>query len=152
MGKHRSGLLLGMIAGTALGILFAPKKGKTLRESIKKERNQGGYGLEAVKDGFVDMGKEVINTAKEAYESEPVQEQLGKARVAAEEMAEEGKKRATKAAKKVGRKAKTATKKTAAKAKRKAKTTAKRASTKAKTTARRASTKARKFTKKKLKK
>ncbi|MBD3156531.1 hypothetical protein GF369_01760 [Candidatus Peregrinibacteria bacterium] len=141
MGKHRSGLLLGMIAGTALGILFAPKKGKKLRESIKRERSQGGYGLEAVKDGFVDMGKEVIHTAKEAYESEPVQEQLGKARVAAEEMAEEGKKRATKAAKKVGRKAKTATKRTATKAKRKAKTTAKRASTKA-----------RKFTKKKLKK
>lgn len=141
MGKHRSGLLLGMIAGTALGILFAPKKGKTLRESIKKERNQGGYGFGAVKDGFVDMGKEVVSTAKEAYESDPVQEKLGKAKVAAEEMAEEGKKRATKAAKKVGRKAKTATKRTATKAKRKAKTTAKRASTKA-----------RKFTKKKLKK
>jgi gas vesicle protein len=145
MGKNRSGLLLGMIAGTALGILFAPKKGKTLRESIKKERIQGGYGLGAVKDGFIDMGKEVVSTAQEAYESDPVQEQLGKARVAAEEMAEEGKKRATKVAKKAGRKAKTATKRTATKAKRKARKTAK-------TTAKRASTKARKFTKKKLKK
>lgn len=128
MGKHRSGLLLGVIAGTALGILFAPKKGKELRESIKKERREGGYGLESIKDGFVEMGKEVVSTAKTAYESDTVQEQIGKAKVAAGEMAEEGKKRAKKAVKK-------ATTKVAKKAK---------------TTAKRATKKAGKFTKKKL--
>lgn len=131
MGKHRSGLFLGILAGTALGILFAPKKGKELRESIKKERRGGGYGLDSIKDGFVEMGKEVITTAKTAYESDEVQEQIGKARGAAEEMAEEGKKRAKKAVKKVGRKAKTATKKATTKAKRKVKTTAKRVTKKA---------------------
>ncbi len=131
MGKHRSGLFLGILAGTALGILFAPKKGKELRESIKKERRSGGYGLESIKDGFVEMGKEVVTTAKTAYESDSVQEQIGKAKDAAGEMAEEGKKRAKKVAKKVGRKAKTATKKATIKAKKRVTKTAKRAVKKA---------------------
>lgn len=139
MGKHHSGLFLGIIAGTALGILFAPKKGKELRESIKKERKEGGYGIESIKDGFVDMGKEVISTAKTAYESDPVQEQIGKAKEAAGEMAEEGKKRAKKVADDMTAKAKKATKKATKKVAKKAKTTAKRATRKAT-----------KFTKKKL--
>lgn len=128
MGKHRSGLFLGIIAGTALGILFAPKKGKELRESIKKEREEGGYGFESIKDGFVDMGKEVITTAKTAYESDTVQEQIGKAKNVAGEMAEEGKKRAKKTVKKATTKAKK----------------------RVKTTAKRAAKKAGKFTKKKI--
>lgn len=131
MGKHRSGLLLGVIAGTALGILFAPKKGKEIRESIKKERKEGGYGIETLKDGFVAMGKEVMTTAKTAYESDAVQEQLDKAKEVAEEKFEEGKKRAKKVAKKAGKKAKTATRKATARAKKKVKTTAKRATKKA---------------------
>ncbi len=116
MGKHRSGLLLGVIAGTALGILFAPKKGKELREAIKKERKEGGYGLETIKDGFVEMGKEVVSTAKTAYESEAVQKQIGKAKEAAGEVAEEGKRRLQKATKKVAKRAKVTAKKTAKRA------------------------------------
>ena len=130
MGKNHSGLFLGIIAGTALGILFAPKKGKELRESIKEERKLGGYGLESIKDGFVEMGKEVLTTAKTAYESDPVQEQIGKARQAAEERFEEGKKQAKKAVKKATRKV----------------------AKKAKTTAKKATRKAKKFTKKKISK
>jgi gas vesicle protein len=120
MGKKYS-LILGLLAGTALGILFAPKTGKTLRKQIKEERDSGGYGISAIKEGFVGMGKEVVDTAKEAYESEDVQEQIAMAREKAEEMAEEGKEHVRRVAKKVGRKAKTEAGKVTKKAGRKAK-------------------------------
>ncbi|MFC1811005.1 YtxH domain-containing protein [Patescibacteria group bacterium] len=124
----KTGLFLGLLAGTALGILFAPKKGKVMRDKIKKELDEGGYGLEAVKEGFVGMGKEVVDTAKEAYETDEVQEQIGKAKDVAEEYMEEGKKRAKKAVRKYERKAKT----TVSKVKKRATKTAKKAGRKAK--------------------
>ncbi|MBA4337149.1 hypothetical protein C0416_05275 [bacterium] len=119
MGKHRSGLLLGVIAGTALGILFAPKKGKELREAIKKERREGGYGIESIKDGFVEMGKEVVTSAKTAYDSDMVQGQIGKLKNAAGEMAEEGRARVQKVTKKAAKRAKATVKTTAKMAKKK---------------------------------
>lgn len=122
--KHKSGLFFGLLAGTALGILFAPKKGKQMRADIKRERTRGGYGIDTIKDGFVDMGKDIVDTAKTAYESEEVQEQIEHAKGAAMEMAEEGKKRVSKTARRVGRKAKTRAKKSATRA---AKTAKKRA-------------------------
>lgn len=120
MGKHRSGLLFGLIAGTVLGILFAPKKGKQLREDIKRERSEGGYGLDSIKEGFVDMGREMMSSAKTTYESEDVQEGLSKAKGAAMEMAEEGKKRVRKATRKYTKKATKAAKGAARKAGKKA--------------------------------
>jgi gas vesicle protein len=131
----KSGLLLGLLAGTALGILFAPKKGKKMRENIKKEMDEGGYGLEAIKEGFLGMGKEVVDTAKEAYESEEVQEQIGKAKNVCTECIEEGEKRVRKA---TGKARKTVTAK-AKKVRKKAEKSAKKAVKKAKT-----------FTKKKI--
>ena len=120
MGKHRSGLWLGLIAGTALGILFAPKKGKELREEIKRERDEGGYGLDSIKDGFLDMGREVVDSARNVYESEEVQEGLSRAKDTAMEMAEEGKKRVKKATRKYTKRATKAAKGAAKKAGRKA--------------------------------
>lgn len=118
MGKHRSGLLFGIIAGTVLGILFAPKKGKELREQIRKEREEGGLGVDALKEGFVGMGKDMAGTAKGVYESEAVQENLSKAKIKAQEYAEMGKEKmgqaakdAVKHAKKMGKKATNFTKK-----------------------------------------
>jgi len=131
----KSGLILGLLAGTALGILFAPKKGRKMRDKIKKELDEGGYGLEAIKEGFIGMGKEVVDTAKEAYESEEVQEQIGKAKDMAEDYYEEGKKEFDKKVRKVRKTAKAR----ATKAKAGAKKTAKKAVKKAK-----------KFTKKKI--
>jgi gas vesicle protein len=118
MGKHHSGLLFGILAGTALGILFAPKKGKDLREQIKQERDEGGTGAGALKEGFVGMGKDMAGTAKDVYESDSVQENLSKAKVKAKEYAEMGKEKmdkvakdAVKHAKKFGKKAGDFTKK-----------------------------------------
>lgn len=122
--KHKSGLFFGLLAGTALGILFAPKKGKQMRADIKRERTRGGYGVDAVKAGFLDMGKDILDTARTTYESDEVQEKLEDAKETAMEMAEKGKKRIKKSAKQAGRKAKTQAKKTATKA---AKTAKKRA-------------------------
>lgn len=113
----KSGLLLGLLAGTAVGILFAPKRGKKMRDNIKKEFEDGGYGLDAIKEGFVGMGKEVVDTAKEAYESEEVQEGISKAKDVCEDCLEEGKKKARIKVTKVKAKAKKTAKKAVKKAK-----------------------------------
>lgn len=131
----KSGIFLGLLAGTALGILFAPKKGKVMRDKIKKELEEGGYGLEAVKEGFIGMGKEVVDTAKEAYESDEVQEHIGRAKGMAEDYMEEGKAEVKRRVRKI--------KKTAA-----AKAT--KAKKEAGKTAKKAVRKAKKFTKKKI--
>lgn len=150
MGKRRGGFLFGILAGTALGILFAPKKGKRLREQIMKEREEGGHGLDAVKDGFVDMGREVVGSAKEFYGSEDVQEGMETARTMATEAAEEGKKRV----KKYTRRAKSAVKaeadEMAQKAKKTVRRAARKASKKATKAVKSAKTRARKFTKRKI--
>lgn len=128
----KTSLILGLLAGTAIGILFAPKTGKTLRKQIKEERDSGGYGLSAIKEGFVGMGKEVVDTAKEAYESEDVQEQILMAREKAEELAEEGKEQVRRVAKRAGKKAKMTATKVGRKAGRQAKKTATKVGRKAK--------------------
>ncbi|MBN1494797.1 YtxH domain-containing protein [Candidatus Peregrinibacteria bacterium] len=106
MGKHSSGLFFGLLTGAVLGILFAPKKGRDLREQIKQERDEGGTGVGALKDSFVGMGKDLAGTAKEVYETDTVQENLFKAKKKAGEIAEMGKEKMGKAAKHAVRKAK----------------------------------------------
>lgn len=135
----RSGLFLGLLAGAALGILYAPKKGKKLRDAIKQERTEGGMGLDSIKDGFIAMGKEIATSAKDTYESDEVQEQIGKARKKATSLAKQGEKEVRKAARKVGRKVTS-----------KAKTAARTAKSKVKKATKRASTKVKRFTKKKI--
>lgn len=58
-------LLAGIVAGTALGVLFSPKKGTEIRREIKKELKSGGSGLHAVKSTLTEMGKDVKDTVSE---------------------------------------------------------------------------------------
>jgi len=120
MSNKGSNLLLGIVAGTVLGILFAPKKGKELREEIKQERQKGGMGFDTIKEGFVTMGREIAGSAKEVYGSEQVQRGIDKAKDFASDLVEDGKQKAGKVAKKaskqVVKKAKSVAKKATKKA------------------------------------
>lgn len=78
MSKNKGGLLFGVIMGTLLGVLFAPKKGKDLRGQLKNEVEKGGLGTETLKKSFTEMGKDIADTAGEIYEQPEVQKQVKK--------------------------------------------------------------------------
>ena len=56
--KGLKGLIIGVVAGTALGVLFAPKKGEETRKEMKNEFKKGGSGLNTLKKTATDMGKD----------------------------------------------------------------------------------------------
>ncbi len=68
MFKGLKSLFAGLLAGTALGILFSPKKGKDIRKDLKSEVDEGGTGLKTVTDTIVEMGKEIKGTCTECYD------------------------------------------------------------------------------------
>jgi len=68
MFKGFKSLVAGLLAGTALGVLFSPNKGEDIRNKIKEEIDSGGNGLNAVKDTLTAMGKDIGETASDAYE------------------------------------------------------------------------------------
>lgn len=59
--------MAGLVAGTALGLFFSPKKGAELRKNVKEELEEGGTGLKTLKDIFAKWGKDISDTAKECY-------------------------------------------------------------------------------------
>lgn len=68
MFKGLKSLIAGIAAGTALGVLFSPKKGKDIRDGIKKEIHKGGSGLSEIKETLVGMGKDLHETCKDCCE------------------------------------------------------------------------------------
>jgi gas vesicle protein len=72
--KLLAGVLLGAVAGAALGILFAPDKGKETRKKIAKK---GGDLSDTIKTKFNDLGdalqdkyKSIRGEANEILEKE----------------------------------------------------------------------------------
>ena len=125
-------LIVGLLAGTALGVIFAPKKGEELRKSFKKELDGGGYGLDTLKDAVTELGKDLGSAGKDFYDELSENEHFQKAEKELKKHATKAKKEAQKLYKKkvpaeTRRKAKKAyveAKKAAQKAAEKAKETA----------------------------
>ena len=69
MFKGLKALVAGVIAGTALGVLFSPKKGTEIRKDLQKEIKGGGSGFHTVKGTLMGMGAEVKDVVgdTEAY-------------------------------------------------------------------------------------
>src|SRR3989338_9558386 len=71
--SHKGGkisLLLGVLTGTLTGLLFAPTKGKQLRENIAKERKSGGVGYKAVGNELSHMADDISTIVKKVAHSE----------------------------------------------------------------------------------
>lgn len=68
MWKTLKSFVSGVLAGTALGVIFAPKKGEETRKKFKEEVKKGGYGVSALKETLSEMGKDIGETAHEAYD------------------------------------------------------------------------------------
>lgn len=62
------GILFGLLSGTVLGVLFAPEKGKKLRDKVKKEVDDGGSGFETLKEAFIDLGVGLYEVVKDTVE------------------------------------------------------------------------------------
>jgi len=56
---NKKSIVAGLIAGTALGMLFAPKKGKDIRDKLKDEFKDGKTGASVLKNAILEIGKEM---------------------------------------------------------------------------------------------
>ncbi len=72
MFKALKALFAGLLAGTAVGILFAPKKGADTRNKIRSEIKHGGTGFSAVKETLEGVGKDLSGSCKECVEDKRV--------------------------------------------------------------------------------
>lgn len=66
--------VIGLISGLTFGMLFAPKKGKNLRDSImNKSSKSGAEGLKELGGAFLDAGEEAWSEIKNLSEHEQVE-------------------------------------------------------------------------------
>lgn len=84
--KRLKSLLAGLALGGLLGLLFAPKKGSEFRKDLKQDIADGNYGLNAFKDEFVAMGKDVGGFTSEVAKHKDVQEYLMKGKAVAKDV------------------------------------------------------------------
>ena len=60
--------MVGLLAGSVFGLLFAPSRGKTTRKKLQDEIKKGGYGQKTGAELLKDIGKDLKVTGKEAYD------------------------------------------------------------------------------------
>ncbi|MBU0728072.1 YtxH domain-containing protein, partial [Patescibacteria group bacterium] len=61
--------IIGLVSGLTFGMLFAPKKGKALRDSIiKKSSESGTEGLKELGNAFLEAGGEAWDEIKNLSE------------------------------------------------------------------------------------
>ena len=73
MSKRGIGWFFGLIMGTVLGVLFAPRKGKEFRKRVNDSRKKGEIGHEPILQDLADMGKDVGHVARDLYEGSELQ-------------------------------------------------------------------------------
>ena len=84
--KRLKSLITGLALGGLIGILFAPKKGSDLRENLKKDIEEGNYGVNALKDAFIGMGKDMKGFTSEVSKQKDIQEYLVKGKKTADDV------------------------------------------------------------------
>jgi len=94
--KGLKSLIAGVLAGTAIGVMFSPKKGDEIRKEIKDEVEKGGSGLKAIKDTVVGLGKRIGESAKDAFEELSETEAFQEGEKRAKTYAKQAKKKANK--------------------------------------------------------
>ena len=61
-GHH--GLIVGLLIGAVFALIFAPQKGKMVREKIHNAHKSGDDVLEPIKHSFLSLFTEVLRIAK----------------------------------------------------------------------------------------
>ncbi len=100
-------LLLGLLGGLSLGMLFAPKKGKDLRNDLAASDNK----LKTFSDGLSDMAKDVSNEVQAYLKTEEAKELIEKGKKGMEEVVNKAKDLSEVAKKELGKMAESASKK-----------------------------------------
>jgi gas vesicle protein len=80
MSGKKGGLLFGVIMGTLMGLLFAPGKGKEIRRRILKEIDEGGLGTKTLGSNIKLMGRDIVDTAQDAYANPDLQKNVNRGR------------------------------------------------------------------------
>lgn len=69
--------IVGLLSGLTFGMLFAPKKGKKLREELFKKGSESGHeALIVLFNAFKDAGADAVGEMKKLSESEQLQSAL----------------------------------------------------------------------------